>query len=84
MNISSTLEQMHDDGNWSEVFKYGRPIRTLGDTQTSTVSFDLDDVVAILGSCDGYNDGPSWLAVGCLKDGRVFYIEASCDYTGWG
>lgn len=46
-------------------------------------SFTLDDVDTIEGESAGENDGPSWLVYGRLRDGRWFFIEAGCDYTGW-
>lgn len=84
MLIESTLEDMKNDYNWKEVFGYGQPTRVLGDDVTSTDSFDLEDVEVILGSYNGENDGDTWIAVGQLKDRRYFFIEAGCDYTGWG
>jgi hypothetical protein len=45
--------------------------------------FGYDDIDEILGMSDGENDGPPWLLVLKLKDGRFAYIEAGCNYTGW-
>lgn len=86
MKIETTLEQMRseDDWNWGNVFLYGHaPIRTLVDTTTSTAPVELEHVTEIYASVEGENDGEPWLAIGHLRDGRYFFIEASCDYTGW-
>lgn len=32
----------------------------------------------------GENDGPSWIGIFRLFDGRYVGINSSCDYTGWG
>jgi hypothetical protein len=29
------------------------------------------------------HDGAPWRCAGILRDGRAFYLEAGCDYTGW-
>jgi len=47
-------------------------------------SFTRDDVVEIYGIQEGENDADPWRVYGLLKDGRYFYLEAGCDYTGWG
>lgn len=48
-----------------------------------SAAMDVADVATIHRWSEGENDGPPWLAVGELRDGRWFYLEASCDYTGW-
>ncbi len=45
--------------------------------------FSREDVVEIRAMVEGENDGPSWICVGLLRDGRFFKAEGSCDYTGW-
>jgi len=42
-----------------------------------------EDVEEIKHISLGENDERSWLIVGQVKDGRWFYLEAGCDYTGW-
>lgn len=37
----------------------------------------------LYGISEGENDGQPWMCYGLLKDGRYFYLEAWCDYTGW-
>jgi hypothetical protein len=90
------LEQL-DKYDWGEVFGFaGEPDTCAaayhdgasvsaaeGDTQVSVNEFTRDDVVEILVMSDGENDGPSWLGVFRLRDGRFAFLSASCDYTGW-
>lgn len=47
-------------------------------------NFGVNDVFYAFGYKLGQNDGESWKCCGQLKDLRFFYVEASCDYTGWG
>ena len=74
-----------DGGDWGEVFKYAdKPDECPPGSSVSCTSFTREDVETVFASEDGENDGDPWRMVGKLKDGRYFYIEASCDYTGWG
>ncbi len=41
------------------------------------------DVVEILGIAEGEKDGPEWLLLAKMRDGRYLSLEAGCDYTGW-
>jgi len=43
----------------------------------------LDDVVEVIASVEGENDGPSWVALVRLRDGRYCRMAAGCDFTGW-
>lgn len=62
--------EMRGDYDWSEAFNFAE-------------GFDKGDVVEIAHYADGDNDGPAWVMVGRLEDGRYFYLSAWCDYTGW-
>lgn len=88
-----------DEYDWQEVFKYARgPRATLPDRQPSASydrpsdgdaehdgrSFTRTDVKRVIAHADGDNDGPDWLMLGELHDGRFFFVYAGCDYTGWG
>jgi len=86
MNIETTLAEMKEGDDWGQAF-----ICAFNDQRTvtncppcSTVSFDMEDIAEVLASCEGQNDGDSWLALFRLKDGRYAYLSAWCDYTGWG
>ena len=89
-----------DYSDWEEVFKYAQPEHTChkcGNEEhrvygpepvicsiVDTSSFTREDVDMIIGMVDGENDGPDWVGVFLLKDGRYASIRAGCDYTGWG
>jgi hypothetical protein len=75
------LKQMREDCDWKEAFSYAGTIRTA--TGCPKDPFTIDDVSRILRFENGENDGPSWIMVGRLKDGRYFFLDAGCDYTGW-
>lgn len=46
--------------------------------------FALTDVVEVIAAKAGENDGPNWVGVFRLHDGRFIALTAWCDYTGWG
>jgi hypothetical protein len=58
------------DYSWWEAFGYAD-------------DFGIGDVAEVLRKEDGENDGPEWIGVFRLKDGRFAYVAAGCDYTGW-
>jgi hypothetical protein len=82
-----------EDYDWQQAFGYageenGNGISSRIDPAfpTSKVSlepFTRDDVVEIAYMDEGVHDEEDWLIIGKIKDGRWFYIEAGCDYTGW-
>lgn len=45
--------------------------------------FQRKDVARVIATREGENDGPDWLCVVELKDGRFAFVSAGCDYTGW-
>jgi len=83
-----TPEEMMADYDWRNVFQYVRtesaniesalPVGDYNLTQ-----FGLEDVKEIFDQDPGQKEGPSWICYGKLKDGRFFYLEAGCYYTGW-
>lgn len=83
-----------NDYDWEQVFGYATPTICEAKhnhgpeaTITSTVSvagFTREDVQTIIGIEDGANEGPNWVGLFQLKDGRFAFITAGCDYTGWG
>jgi hypothetical protein len=70
-----------EDYDWKEAFTYAPNVRTA--TGCAKDVFGIEDVAEVIKAEPGENDGPSWLMVGKLKDGRFFFLEAGCDYTGW-
>ena len=71
-----------DDYNWAEAFVYAHPISVEIETVDES-SFDREDVKEIFHTFLGENDGEAWKIYGILNDGRYFFLEAWCDYTGW-
>lgn len=75
--------------DWGEAFAYagepggcGEPELT-GFNAVAITPFARWDVAHVEAASEGENDGPSWLCVGRLYDGRWFALKAGCDYTGW-
>jgi hypothetical protein len=100
LKIETSLKDMEGDGCWLEVFKYAGtsageysdPPSPPENVKTGAVigvhvdvsPFGIHDIKELLGSVEGDNDGPDWVAVMELKDGRFACVRAGCDYTGWG
>lgn len=63
------LKEFFDDYDWKKAFSFA--------------SFQPKDVKRVIAHDEGENDGPDWLAIGELNDGRWFVLSAGCDYTGW-
>lgn len=72
LTIETPLDEMLDDlgYNWAEAHKYAE--------------WTMEDIEEVLASCEGENDGLEWICIVKLKDGTFGYLEAGCDYTGWG
>jgi len=69
--ISQTLESMSASFDWKYAFE-------------NYSKFPMESVSRIVASVDGENDESNWSAVFQLNDGRFGYLDAGCDYTGWG
>jgi hypothetical protein len=80
-----------DNYDWAEAFGYAGEPDTNGNARVSAAegspaaadSFTREDVVRIVAMDDGQNDGPDWVGVFELRDGRFAFVSAGCDYTGW-
>ena len=69
--METTLEQMKKNEDWTDgVMSYAK-------------EFGLDDVEEVIASVEGANDGPDWIGVFKLKNGKYGIVIAGCDYTGW-
>lgn len=68
MNISELLS----DNDWDNAFCYAES------------EFSSDDVSDVIACDEGYNDGDSWVAIFLLNNGKFAYLNAWCDFTGWG
>jgi hypothetical protein len=75
------IDEMIADYDWREAFHFAQTIRTA--TECVSEPFSIEDVSEILKFDNGTNDEESWVMVGKLKDGRFFFLDAWCDYTGW-
>jgi hypothetical protein len=65
---------------------YGQPNLRMASDHLPAVPltpFARRDVARVVAQQDGENDGPDWVCVGELRDGRFFALRAGCDYTGW-
>lgn len=76
------------DDNWKRIFsEFGTkpldacPFRK--DIRPILSPLNIEDVSAIIAKDDGENDGPEWVGVFSMKDGRFAVLIAGCDYTGW-
>jgi hypothetical protein len=58
-----------DDYDWEQAFGFA--------------PFTREEVAEVIAAEDGQNDGDSWVGIFRLRDGRIGYLKAGCDYTGW-
>lgn len=87
MKIEADLKEIQTCYDWEEVFGEGNG----GNCSQEVESHDgtpIDlvlrcNVVEVIASVNGENDGDSWICVVRLNDGRLACLEGSCDYTGW-
>jgi hypothetical protein len=91
MKIETTLDQMRSPGDydWRYVFAYADGDQASPSFVPPTPGkdgerFGLDDVAEVVASVEGENDGPNWAAIVRLRSGKHAYVEAGCDYAGWG
>lgn len=90
MNCEITIPELLESYDWSEVFGEGtggncsRTIQVIP-PGASVGSSDVrrTDVAEIICAVNGENDGPCWVGVFRLNDGRFLVAEGGCDYTGW-
>lgn len=87
MKIEADLNEIKTGYDWAEVFGQGTgllctsEVESLDGTPTDPVL--RENVVEVLASVCGENDGDNWICIVRLNDGRFACCEASCDYTGW-
>ena len=86
-----SLSALGTDYDWAEVFGEG----TGGNCDKSKIDacppgakIDLtppsrSDVIEVIAAVNGENDGPNWVGLFRLKDGRILLASGGCDYTGW-
>lgn len=91
--LETLLPEQIRGGSWPEAFAYAGEPNGYGsanvtaalpnDKDVSLAPFKRSDVKRLIATSEGENDGPNWIAVGELNDGRFFSLSAGCDYTGW-
>jgi len=78
--IPETIHEAIDNYDWEQAFTYaGAPTKI---TATAVMDgtdkgFTREDVRAILHIKDGENDGPCWIGVFLLRDGRYAFLQAA-------
>ena len=87
--MKCTLAQLRmEPDNWVEVFNknYTTPVflSAFGTIGLSTKPFKIEDVICVIASVEGDNNGSDWVMVGQLYDGRYFKISAGCAYQEGG
>lgn len=88
--IETTLEELRDDYDWAQVFADENAGNVSKDVRKAPPNSDVsdapmtrNDVVEIIAAVNGDRDGPDWIGVFRLKDGRFLVASGGCDYTGW-
>ncbi len=86
MNADDNMDCFMNSSDWSYIFenfvydpndctKPGHPVRG---------HISRDDVAVVICLLDGMNDEEPWYGLFKLNNGMYLYVEAWCDYTGWG
>lgn len=87
MKIEATIEDIKSDYDWQEVFGEGNGGNCTPDVEshdgTPTHRVLRENVVKVLASVNGENDGEDWACIVELADGRLACCQGGCDYTGW-
>lgn len=84
MRNELSRQEFMDSSDWEYIFQnFISPTPVLG-YEGLTGPFSREDVADIVALVEGENDGPDWVAVFRLNDGRFASVSAGCDYAGWG
>ena len=78
-----TPDEMREDYNWREAFKYGVAPQPVEGYEGPLDAVTLDDVEEVIAASAGENESASWLCIVRLRDRRFVFLDAWCDYTGW-
>lgn len=78
------VEQFRESYDWRSAWEVAclNGSSVLG-CDVSNDGVDMVHIHAVIGCDAGENDGPDWLALLWLDDGRFAFLQAGCDYTGW-
>lgn len=78
-----TPEELRKKSDWQYAFEYaGEPHPCVG-AACSLAACSIDDVTDVIASSEGENEGPMWIGVFVMRDGRYLFLGAVCDNTGW-
>lgn len=80
---TATVEDMRTGYDWSEAVGFSCKSASALPGYSGPVAWGPDDIAEVLASDEGENDGPNWIALLRLADGRLVAMSAGCDYTGW-
>lgn len=78
-----TPEELRNDYNWQQAFEYASMPQPCVGSTCSLAGCSIDDVTDVIASSDGENEGPWWIGVFVMRDGRYLFVRAVCDNTGW-
>lgn len=78
-----TPEEMRADWDWKHAWHEAEHGGYGPDYDAKGSGSSLDRVVEIVAAVEGENDGPDWLCIAKLDDGKYATMRAGCDYTGW-
>lgn len=88
--IEITMDELQQSYDWEEVFGEGSGGNCTNETDPCPPDAKIDtsppkraDVTEIIAAVNGDNEGPDWIGVFRLKDGRYLVAQGGCDYTGW-
>lgn len=81
-----TVEELKADSDWQhafdEAFGHGYRCQYIEDDPLDPPN-PIEQVAEVIASADGENDGPDWVGIFRMTDGRFAKVFAGCDYTGW-
>ena len=92
--MGDTILAALDDYDWKCAFEYagvepdrpghGSPnVSAMYGCTVDASGFTRSDVAEVLAMSDGENDERDWIGLFRLHDGRIAFLSAGCDYTGW-
>ena len=80
----SVIDERIRGSDWDYAFGCcGTAVSVALGSTVNTTPFGRDEVADVIACADGDPDGPDWIGVFRLKDGRFTFISAGCAYSGW-
>lgn len=81
LNTNFNIEDFRKNWDWIHAF-YEATNNQYGPDYDDYDNY-LSFVKRVVTCDEGENDGPSWIGVFELEDGRFCIVDSWCDYTGW-